>query len=40
MLLKTSPLIRQALKDNVLGYLFDIKTGKLEEVPFKFAYDG
>jgi carbonic anhydrase len=30
--LKASPLVRQGLKDGTRGFVFDIKTGLLEEV--------
>lgn len=32
--LKAQPLVRQALKDNAKGYIWDIKTGKLSPVSF------
>ena len=31
-LIKTNPFIRQDLKDNAKGYIWDIKTGKLAPV--------
>lgn len=34
--LKTTPLLRQEIKDNAKGYVYDIKSGKLIPVP----YDG
>ncbi|KAF4613432.1 hypothetical protein G7Y89_g15455 [Cudoniella acicularis] len=34
--LKASPLIRQEIKDNAKGYVYDIKSGKLNPV----AYEG
>jgi carbonic anhydrase len=30
--LKSLPLIRQEIKDNAKGYIYDIKTGKLSPV--------
>jgi carbonic anhydrase len=31
-LLKEQNFVRQELRDNVKGYVYDIKTGKLKEV--------
>lgn len=30
--LKGSPLLREELKQNIQGFVFDIKTGKLKEI--------
>lgn len=30
--LKSQPLLRQKIKDNAKGYVYDIKTGKLNPV--------
>lgn len=30
--LKGSPLLREELKKNIQGFVFDVKTGKLEEI--------
>lgn len=39
--IKASPLIRQDLKDNVHGYVYDIKAGNLVPVTdVAFSYDG
>ncbi|KAH8807833.1 carbonic anhydrase-domain-containing protein [Xylogone sp. PMI_703] len=33
--LKSQPLIKQEIKDKVKGYVYDIKTGKLNPVPYE-----
>jgi carbonic anhydrase len=33
--LKSQPLIRQEIKDNAKGYIWDIKTGKLTQISFE-----
>jgi len=33
--LKESALVRQEIKDNARGYVYDIKSGKLKEVKYE-----
>jgi len=33
--LREQVLVRQEIKDNARGYIYDIKTGKLRAIPFE-----